>query len=88
MTRALALIAALGIFGIGAQAFAADSMKQPTLSKHQMIVLMNDCMKKRMWADQKIFYNEAARACKAQLTHGSGATASGALVASDNPPKR
>jgi hypothetical protein len=45
----------------------ADSVRVPTMSKHQMIVKTVGCMRKRMSMDRAVSYNEAARTCKAQV---------------------
>lgn len=87
MNRVQTLMAILLITCMGAHAFSGDAVKQAPLNKHQMAALMIDCMKRRMWADQKISYNDAAQACKDQLRqHGARGT-SDALMASDNPAK-
>jgi len=88
MTRALALIAALLALGIGAPDMAADAGNHPSLSKHQIVAQIIACMKKRMAADQKISYNEAARSCKEQVRRQIEGSVSGPLVAADNPAKR
>ena len=87
MNRVQTPMAVLIITLLGAHALAADAAKPAPITKHQMAVLMNDCMKKRMWADQKISYNEAARACKDQLSQHGARGVSDALLASDNPSK-
>lgn len=88
MNRVVPIIAITGVMFAGAQAQAVDSASQSTTSKRQMIVLIVDCMKKRMSADKGRSYNEAMKACKDQINKESDDLSSGALVASDTPPKR
>lgn len=45
----------------------ADAVRQPTMSKHEIIVKTVGCMRKRMSIDRAVSYNEAARTCKAQI---------------------
>ena len=87
MNRVQPPMAILFLTLLGAHTLAADAAKALPLTKHQTAVLMNDCMKKRMWADQKISYNEAAQACRDQLKQHGARGASDALMASDNPSK-
>jgi hypothetical protein len=56
----------------------ADSVRLPTMSKHQMIVKTVGCMRKRMSMDRAVSYNEAARSCKAQINKLSGDSTPGA----------
>jgi len=61
----------------------------PSISpKHQLANLVTDCMKKRMYSDQSISYNEAARLCKEQVHRQIGNPTSDPLVAADTSPKR
>jgi hypothetical protein len=87
MNRLLTVIAATGVIFAGAQALAADSVRQSTMSKRQMIVQIVGCMKKRMAANKSSSYNEAMKACKDQINKEGDTLASGALVASDTPAK-
>lgn len=87
MDRVLAVIAMTGAVFWGAQALAVDSIRQPTMSKRQMIVQIVGCMKKRMSTNKTISYNEAAKACKDQINKQSNNSISGTLVASDAPSK-
>ena len=56
----------------------ADSVRPPTMTKHQMIVKTVGCMRKRMSIDRAISYNEAARTCKAQIDKQSDNSSPGA----------
>jgi hypothetical protein len=76
-----------GVILVGAPANADDSASQRTMSKRQTIVQMVGCMRKRMAASQSRSYNDAMKACKDQLNKESDNAPSGALVASDAPPK-
>ena len=87
MNRPLTVIAATGVIFAGAQALAADSVRQSTMSKRQMIVQIVGCMKKRMAANKSSSYNEAMKACKDQINKEGDTLASGPLVASDTPAK-
>jgi hypothetical protein len=87
MNRVLTMIAVTSAIFAGEQAFAVDSIGQPTMSKRHMIVQIVGCMKKRMSADKTISYNEAAKACKDQINKQTDNSPSGTLVASDTPTK-
>jgi hypothetical protein len=87
MNRVLTVIAMTGAVFWGAQALAVDSIRQPTMSKRQMIVQTVGCMKKQMSANKTISYNEAAKACKDQINKQSDISISGTLVASGTPTK-
>jgi len=88
MIRLVQVRVLIGVMFIVAQAHAADSTSQSTMSKRQMIVQMIDCMKKRMSADKGRSYNEAMKACKDEMNRESGNLSSGALVASETQPKQ
>jgi hypothetical protein len=85
MNRVVTVIASSGVIFVGTTALAADSIRQPTMSKRQMYAQIVDCMKKRMSANKNSSYNEAMKACKDQINKARG---NGALVASDTPAKR
>ena len=87
MNRVLVVIAMAGAVFWGAQALAVDSIRQPTMSKRQMVVQIVGCMKKRMSTSKTISYNETAKACKEQINKQSDNSISGTLVASDTPGK-
>jgi hypothetical protein len=84
----MTVIALSGMILVGTRALAADSVNQSTMSKRQMYAQIIDCMKKRMSANKNSSYNEALKACKDQVSKGSGTLPSGALVASDTPAQR
>jgi hypothetical protein len=73
----------IGLMFVSTRGFAVDP-SQPATPKRQMIAQINSCMKKRMYADQALSYNAAAKICKNQLAGKSDAV-SVALVASDTP---
>lgn len=87
MNRALMMIAVTSAIFAGEQAFAVDSIDQPTMSKRHMIGQIVGCMKKRMAADKTTSYNEAAKACKDQINRQISNSPSGALVTSDTATK-
>jgi hypothetical protein len=87
MKRVMTVIALTGVIFVGAQARAADSTSQPTMSKRQMIAQMVGCMRKRMSANKNSSYNDAMKACKVQMNRQSDNLPPGALVASDTPAK-
>jgi hypothetical protein len=63
MNRLLTLIAMTGAIFASAETSAADPINQSPTHKRQMM----GCMTKRMSADKALSYNEATKACKAQL---------------------
>ena len=88
MTRVPTMIALMSVVFAATQASAVESIAaRPPMSKHQVRGQITACMKKRMYADRAVSYNEAARVCKNQVTRQNDASASGALVASDTPSK-
>ena len=87
MNRMVTAISMTGVIFAGTQARAVDSASQPKTNKHQTIVQIVGCMKKRMSADRSSSYNAAMKACKEQINKESDNLPSGALVASDTPAK-
>ena len=87
MNRVVTAISMIGVIFAGTQARALDSASERKTSKHQTIVQIVGCMKKRMSADRSSSYNAAMKACKEQVNKESDDLASGALVASDTPAK-
>ncbi len=87
MTRVPTMIALMSVVFAATQASAVDSNPRPPMTKHQVHGQITACMKKRMYADRAVSYNEAARVCKNQVNRQNDASASGALVASDTPAK-
>ena len=87
MNRLVTAISMTGVIFAGTQARAVDSASQPKTNKHQTIVQIVGCMKKRMSADRSSSYNAAMKACKEQINKESDNLPSGALVASDTPAK-
>jgi hypothetical protein len=86
MNHVFTALAMTGLL-IGAQALAADSPGQPTISKRQLIAQIVGCMRKQMSANNAISYNEALKTCKNQLNTQSDNSASPTLVASDTLTK-
>ena len=88
MIRVSTMIATMSVAFAATQAWAVDSIAaRPPMTKRQMVGQIIDCMKKRMYADRAISYNEAAKVCKNQVARQNDASASGALVAADTPTK-
>jgi hypothetical protein len=55
----------------------ADSVRQPTMTRHQLIVKTIDCMRKRMSIDRAVSYNEAAKTCRDQMSKQSAISTPG-----------
>jgi hypothetical protein len=87
MIRVPTMIAIMSIVFAATQASAADPIARPPMTKRQIIGQIIDCMKKRMYADRAISYNEAAKVCKNQIDVQNDASGPGALVAADTPTK-
>ena len=87
MTCTLTMMAAISAMFTGPPALAAEPVHPQAMTKHQMIVQTVSCMRKRMSASKTISYNEAAKACKAQVGAQRGNSTSGPLVVSDAPAK-
>jgi hypothetical protein len=85
MKRVLMGIIMMCVMLAGAETLALDSPGRTRMSKHQMVSQVIDCMKRRMYADRAISYNEAAKICKAQIERQNDS--SGPLVASDAQAK-
>jgi len=85
--RVAALIALAAAIFVGGQVSADDAATRPSMSKRQTIAQIVGCMRKRMSANQSRSYNDAMKLCKDQINKESEASPSGALVASDAPPK-
>jgi hypothetical protein len=88
MNRVMTAISMTGVIFAGTQARAVDSATPSKTSRHQMIVQIVGCMRKRMSADRSSSYNAAMKACKEQINRESDNLPSDALVASDTPAKR
>ncbi len=86
MHRAMTAIALSGMVFVNTQALAVDPAGQ-SMNRHQVISQMVGCMRKRMSADRNSSYNAAMKACKDQINKEKDRLPSGALVASDVPPK-
>ena len=88
MIRVSTMIATMSVAFAATSAWAVDSIAaRPPMTKRQMVGQIIDCMKKRMYSDRAISYNEAAKVCKNQVARQNDASASGALVAADTPTK-
>jgi hypothetical protein len=87
MTRVMTMIAMGLVMLTHAPAIAADAASPATISKRQMLVLVVNCMKKRMSVNKEMSYNAAAKVCKNQVNNQSNNSVSVAQVASDSPAK-
>ena len=87
MTRVRTMIALVSLVLAAMQASAGNSIVRPPMTKHQVDAQITACMKKWMYADRAVSYNEAASECKNQIARKIDASASGALVAPDTPSK-
>jgi hypothetical protein len=75
MNRLLTVVAASGAICVAAQAPAADTDNQSTMSERQLISQIAGCMRARMSANKDGSYKDAFKACKNQLTKGTPDTA-------------
>jgi hypothetical protein len=66
-------------------AFSSDWNAQPRSVKRQMASQMISCMKKRMYGDRLISYNEAAKRCRDEVQGQLEKATSGPLVADSGP---
>jgi hypothetical protein len=71
---------------LGAQAPAISVQPSPA-TRHQMIVKLTDCMRKRMSADRVVSYSEAGKTCREQLRKQRDPAAPNTLVATGSIPK-
>lgn len=78
---------AMGVLLVGAKAIPDDATSQATLRKHQTIVQVINCMRKRMSVDKGLSYNAAAKVCKSQVDNQSNNSAAVAVVVSDSAAK-
>jgi hypothetical protein len=86
--RVLAMVTMACPMFIGTSASAIGSPLSPTMTKHQKVVQMENCMRTRMSASKTIWYNEAAKICKDQIDKQRDNSTSSALVASAAPAKQ
>jgi hypothetical protein len=86
--RVLTMITMICAMFTGATALAIDSLRSPTMTKHQMIGQIVSCMKTRMSASKTIWYKDAEKACKDQIDKQRDNSTSGVLVASDASAKQ
>jgi hypothetical protein len=67
--------------------FASDWKGQPLAVKRQMASQLISCMKKRMYGDRLISYNEAAKRCRDEVQGQLEKATAGPLVAESGPAK-
>jgi hypothetical protein len=87
MNRILRGIAFGGSIVIGAQALA-DDPGQSRITKHQMIVRMVDCVKKRVATNNTVSYREAIKTCKDQVKGQTAISPPDPLLALGTEAKR
>ena len=63
------------------QAQASDWKGQPLAAKRQIASQVIDCMKRRMYSDRLVSYNDAAKTCRDQVQGQLEKATSGPLVA-------
>ena len=68
-------------------AFSSDWKGQPRAVKRQMASQLISCMKKRMYGDRLISYNEAAKRCRDEVQGQLEKATAGPLVADSGPAK-
>jgi hypothetical protein len=66
---------------------AGEWKNQSFATKRQLVSQVIDCMKKRMSSDRLISYNDAAKACKAEVKRQFETAKSEPLVAADTVAK-
>ena len=66
---------------VTATALAGEATAPSGRTRHKMALQMKHCMKTQMSASKTLWYNEAARLCKAQLDQHREDAAPDALVA-------
>jgi len=67
--------------------FASDWKGQPLAVKRQIASQLISCMKKRMYGDRLISYNEAAKRCRDEVQGQLEKATAGPLVADSGPAK-
>ena len=67
--------------------FASAWKGQPLAVKRQMASQLISCMKKRMYGDRLISYNEAAKRCRDEVQGQLEKATAGPLVADSGPAK-
>jgi hypothetical protein len=76
---------AMAFVGLSGAQTSADSVRQPTMTRHQLVVKTLDCMRKLMSTDRVVSYNEASKTCRDQISKQGDRSAPSALVASRRP---
>jgi hypothetical protein len=68
-------------------AFASDWKGQPLAVKRQMVAQVVACMKKRMYGDRLISYNQASKLCRDEVEARLDKASTGVLVADTGAAK-
>lgn len=92
MKRLSLVLAAAGATLLTSQTFASDSnnsdwKSQPLAVKRQMVTQMLACMKKRMYGDRLISYNQASKVCRDEVLGRVEKASAGPLVADSGQAK-
>ena len=67
MKRLTLILATVSAVLAASHVLASDRKGQPPAAKHQIVVQMIACMKKRMNSDRLISYNQASKVCREQV---------------------
>ena len=87
MKRLTLILGAATTVLAASHAFASDWKGQPLAVKRQIVTQMLTCMKKRMYGDRLISYNEASKLCREEVQGHLDKAAAGPLVADTRPGK-
>jgi hypothetical protein len=92
MKRLTLVLAAASAVLVTSQTFASDSntsdwKKQPLAVKRQMVAQMLACMKKRMYGDRLITYNQASKLCRDEVQVRVDKASAGLLAADTGQAK-
>ena len=79
--RLILILATTSVVVAVSSAFASDWKAQPLAVKRQMVAQMLTCMKKRMYGDRQISYNEASKLCRDEVQARLDKATVGPLVA-------
>lgn len=81
MKRPILILAGVTALLATSHAFASDWKGQPLAVKRQIVAQMLTCMKKRMYGDRQISYNEASKLCRDEVQGRLDKATAGPLVA-------
>ena len=81
MQRLALILATASAVVATSPAFASDWKGQPLAVKRHMVAQVIACMKKRMYADRLISYNQASKVCRDEVEARLDKVSAGVLVA-------